>query len=468
MRSPMLVAGLVLLPASEAWPLSNLYRSITGLWRPHSQAREPAPDQMQNNLIADNKRQGQRSSTRNHSYTTSRGQDHRISVHSRTNNSVKPANHAGHAKRDTSKPKPKSDASKPTPQSDASKPKPKSDAAMRKSNASKLTPKSGTSKPKPRPPSTSGGCVTDNKTMPELLPPRESVHIVVSGCNFPEDPYAWANFWPDYVGNRYDVLVVEKCNASYPPPTEALPWNGRLKLPNVGREAHTFLWYMARYHSVLRPMTVFLQGDFGKHFDYARPMCSLRKKAVRKVLSDLSAFHRGGLSFLSMTDMIDAASTGGFTKRGSLWREVLSNFHNLTVSPQVVTTLLAHFIVSSETIRRQPSQTYSRLVNLFEDDVVANRNFQNCCRTRHNYVYVAQDFGASFFERIWAPAFGCSRLTRRWGRTSNRSEVTTPTSLVPGEASRFSCRSFHPLDPANVTMYVEYEEPKSKRPKLAI
>ena len=81
-----------------------------------------------------------------------------------------------------------------------------------------------------------------------------SVQIVIASCSNNLD---WARTW----AAQFSVLVLEQCT---PPPAGA-PGRVELVQPNVGREAHAYLYYIVRHWDELALVTVFLQGDWPRH-----------------------------------------------------------------------------------------------------------------------------------------------------------------------------------------------------------
>jgi hypothetical protein len=78
-----------------------------------------------------------------------------------------------------------------------------------------------------------------------------SDHVQVVIARYRED-VAWAD------GLGLDYAVYDKSGQPTP---------GAVSLPNVGREAHTYLTHIVRHYHTLAPITVFVQGDPFDHID---------------------------------------------------------------------------------------------------------------------------------------------------------------------------------------------------------
>lgn len=78
--------------------------------------------------------------------------------------------------------------------------------------------------------------------------------------------------WLRRVPKAVRVTVYDKC--------ESAPHPGAIALPNVGREAHTYLWHIVHRYDELVPLTVFCQG---KPFDHAYDFHSTLRRFAENV-----------------------------------------------------------------------------------------------------------------------------------------------------------------------------------------
>jgi len=156
-----------------------------------------------------------------------------------------------------------------------------------------------------------------------------------------------------------------------------------VRLPNVGREAQTYLFHMVERWESLAPVTVFCQGH---PFDHAHDL-----HAVLRALAQGEGRDRGfrWLGFIIDTD--DPRGRRLFVKwsGNADGRELrLDEFHRLLFgepAPDAVRFYPgAQFVVAAEQVRRRPREFYARALELaatFPD-------------------------AAHCFERLWDRVFG--------------------------------------------------------------
>lgn len=203
---------------------------------------------------------------------------------------------------------------------------------------------------------------------------RDAIHLVVA--RHAEDP-AWLRRVPP--GIR--VFVYEKGSPAPVRPRRAAEWRA---LPNVGREAHTYLHHIVEHYDALPDIAVFSQG---RPFDH---------------VPDLHAFLRG---LVDGTERVDGFRWLGFLideddRTGSrLFRRWSKNPERRPLHMEAFWSRIfpgepaphgfvfvggAHFAVRAEVVRRRPLAFYRRAL-----DVAAG--FPD---------------GAHCFERAWDRVFG--------------------------------------------------------------
>jgi hypothetical protein len=97
-------------------------------------------------------------------------------------------------------------------------------------------------------------------------------HIVISRYN---ESLAWLDFLTEE--QKAHVLVYNKG-----PDDISFPVNE--KLPNVGREGHTYLWYIIQNYDRLPEQVIFLQADPFDHFKFeAKNMSNVLNNWIRQV-----------------------------------------------------------------------------------------------------------------------------------------------------------------------------------------
>lgn len=169
------------------------------------------------------------------------------------------------------------------------------------------------------------------------------------------------------------------------------PHDDSLKLPNIGREAHTYLHHIVSRYESLAPLTVFCQGKpFDHAFDFHQ---TLREVAPNPELVE---------AFRWLGHIIDTDDARGCRLFAS-WSKNDDN-HELDMvafydalfgcdGPDgYIFRLGAQFIVASELIRARPLEFYERALRLaieFPD-------------------------AAHCFERSWDKVFGVEGIDLKW------------------------------------------------------
>lgn len=189
--------------------------------------------------------------------------------------------------------------------------------------------------------------------------------------------------WLRRVPPRFRVVVYDKGE----PEASA---TGSKCLPNIGREAHTYLWHIIENYETLADITVFCQG---KPFDHASDFHqSLRNLAETPEISDFTPFGhivdtddaRGGLLFTRWSKNEDGHELDMHSFHRALFGDV---------GPREYTFRLgAQFAVTQQIIRNRPRAFYERALQ------------------------VAIDFpdAAHCFERSWPLVFGVPNPDLAW------------------------------------------------------
>ncbi|MEM9399466.1 MAG: DUF3431 domain-containing protein [Verrucomicrobiota bacterium] len=158
-----------------------------------------------------------------------------------------------------------------------------------------------------------------------------------------------------------------------------------VKLPNVGREAHTYLYHIVQFYDELAPVTVFCQGH---PFDHASDFHKRIKNVVsgREQIKDFT-----WLGFIIDTDDKRGRSLFIHWSKNVEGEELpLDQFYYTLFkkeSPEIFRFYPGgQFIVRAETIRKRSKAFYQKALNLSE-------------KFLHS---------AHCFERIWDQVFGCS------------------------------------------------------------
>jgi hypothetical protein len=259
-----------------------------------------------------------------------------------------------------------------------------------------------------------------------------------------------------------------------------------ISLPNVGREAHAYLWFIVNRWTKLAPATIFLQGDSPRHVDLEAVPAF-----VRRFVSEC-------WSYASLNNHMQHAAT--FRTRIN-WPIPLSTYCELWRSfergppsaadgtaaeelcPLWSSVAWASFVVARRTIHHRPRATYERWLHSFEAKETASALWPPSSRLSPFHKDPLGDlksddpsarWGATFFERAWTLIFGCSAAvtgcayTPRTSRselfsrcpmsdaiapessyqTSNNARVFT---LVKGEIHPSGCRAIHRLAMQNDT-----------------
>ena len=269
--------------------------------------------------------------------------------------------------------------------------------------------------------STGGGAPVTNTT---------SAHVVVASCM---DDLDWA---APLAAAGLTVLVLEKCSSGFDDTgtqvtqrvvaftvqqgrqTRVMKRTGSVargrpstllyeQVPNCGREALAYLYYITTRWATLRPVTLFLQGDAHSHL--AAPILQ-QLPAIARDLQALQPSPR----FVPLAGRLVPSTYSSGMPDMNLYCEVYQNLtggalhgrssagdRRLKTSRCHIYSSLthAHFAVSRDTIRRRSRQQYVDLLHLFESAGGM------CVNTLQRW----KELTATFLERTWALVFDCVR-----------------------------------------------------------
>jgi hypothetical protein len=167
------------------------------------------------------------------------------------------------------------------------------------------------------------------------------------------------------------------------------PAPGAIQLPNVGREAHTYLHHIVTRYDTLAPLTIFVQG---KPFDHVFDLRKTLRELVQAPHIDVFRW----LGHIIDTDTSDGALFKTWSKNPEGGGIDIAGFHRVLFGvegpEEYVFYLGAHFIVTSELVRSRPLEFYQRALQLS----------------------VEFPEGAHCFERTWDKVFGVQGIDLNW------------------------------------------------------
>jgi len=162
-------------------------------------------------------------------------------------------------------------------------------------------------------------------------------------------------------------------------------------LPNVGREAHTYLHHIVARYDTLSPLTIFSQG---KPFDHAFDFRNTLREWVRAP-DQVEEFQWLG----HIIDTDDARGQRLFvpwSKNDDGHELDLSGFHRVLFGddgpPEYVFRLGAHFAATPQCIRSRPRAFYQRALQ----------------------ISIEFPDAAHCFERSWDKVFGVAGIDLEW------------------------------------------------------
>lgn len=211
---------------------------------------------------------------------------------------------------------------------------------------------------------------------PKLAPGIGSVQVVIASC---ANDLSWA--LP--LAATLDVLVLEKCTGGVddlgrPLPQRAEPLPAlryEAVEPNLGREAHSYLWYLVRHWDALQDTTVFLQGDIPRHMregEILGPSATATESLTANLSSPsglLRRFHAEGLSFHALSTVLSANTmANAFAPKVhcELFRTFTPDIAPGSACPTWTAFALANFIVSRRAVHRLPRAAYATMLAQLE------------------------------------------------------------------------------------------------------
>ena len=224
-------------------------------------------------------------------------------------------------------------------------------------------------------------------------------------------------------------------------------------LPNLGREAHAYLWYIVHNYDNLKEFTAFVQSDAPRH--------------VRSIETRLKRAIMSRFSFVSLTGNV--VSSGYKVNMGSL-ATYCNLYFNFSIPPPKPgapcrpwnSVTWAHFMVSQNAIYTHRRELYLNLLHIFEDRNASARAFRPTFANT-DVIENSHIAGATVMERSWSFIFGCARPLgttecNYWDTTSqadfeNRCHPFSKTLynswLVPipfENSSKLGCKNVHPFN----------------------
>ncbi|HEX8234837.1 MAG TPA: DUF3431 domain-containing protein [Abditibacteriaceae bacterium] len=197
---------------------------------------------------------------------------------------------------------------------------------------------------------------------------KTEIELVVARYN---EPLNWLRRVPAAIR----VLVYDKNDAVEKTGATAAQGKGVVEtkfLPNIGREAHTYLWHIVQNYAMLAPHTVFCQGrPFDHAFDFHRTLRDL----VQNAPDQMDNF--AGCGFCPLGHIIDTDDAQGarlfmrwsknedgrFLDAAGFYRALFE-----AEGPSEYSFRLgAQFIASASCIRRRPRSFYERALQLSEE-----------------------------------------------------------------------------------------------------
>ena len=293
-----------------------------------------------------------------------------------------------------------------------------------------------------------------------------SVELVTSICR--EDAHAIASALEIYATHVVNAGIARARALLY---CKCAPRHDRCDavLPNVGREAHTYLWYLC-HRSQLADYTLFLQGDAWRH----TKMFSNRTNALGKLRQLAINLRQKPASYLALSGggyLLPVTADGYLRGRLRVACWIYRNFTGAAICNLHSSHLYTHFVVARDTIHRQPRARYCALLRTFEEPKVAREVWGI------KGVLSAGLLGAAgLMERQWSMIFGCAHalgcpfrpedgydaLLRQcpWAKHTNCNVIKgakdVPPVHAPGGIMR--CDKYHNVSELNYT----YEARRSK------
>jgi len=167
-------------------------------------------------------------------------------------------------------------------------------------------------------------------------------------------------------------------------------------LPNVGREAHTYLHHIVENYDALADLTIFAQGKpFDHAFDFHQTLRALAATADVAASDDVAAFRWLG-HIIDTDDNLGARLFATWSKNNGDERLDMNGFHHALFEedgPATYTFVLgAQFVASRELIRSRPLAFWRRALQI-------SMEFPDA---------------AHCYERSWDRVFGVEGIDKEW------------------------------------------------------
>lgn len=143
------------------------------------------------------------------------------------------------------------------------------------------------------------------------------------------------------------------------------------KLPNVGREGHTFLHHIINNYKRLANVTVFVQGCLEDHFKMGDSYGNVTEYMSRALTNDL--VYRRGDKYASwgrlqhIGKFLEDLKSGKMRPSEYTFGEFYEKVFLLPHPPVIATSYGACFAVTRERILRRPKELYQRIINYLSD-----------------------------------------------------------------------------------------------------
>lgn len=162
--------------------------------------------------------------------------------------------------------------------------------------------------------------------------------------------------------------------------------NGYINLPNVGREAHTYLYHIINNYDNLSEYVCFLQGN---PYDGT-------KGHLNHSIESIDLYN--GPDFQNLSYILNCDLDGGPHHVGLNIKEIIFDKYYIDVPNEIYFIVGAQFIVSRNLIKARPKQFYIDLLAEFDRDDIDNLDTEGGGGTPGNRM-------PWIMERIWLYVF---------------------------------------------------------------
>lgn len=158
--------------------------------------------------------------------------------------------------------------------------------------------------------------------------------------------------------------------------------NGYINLPNIGREAHTYLYHIINNYDNLSDYVCFLQGN---------PYDGV-KGNLNQNIKNIDSYN--GSEFLCLSYLLKCNLDGGPIHPGLNIKEIIFDKYFKSSPKEIYFIVGAQFLVSRRMIKIRPKQFYINLLSEFERDDIND-----------NIISIEKGGGVNkmpwIMERIW-------------------------------------------------------------------